>query len=183
LPGIDKIHALLERIAKKDEAALRELYYELESRLRRFVRRRLETLPNDIDDVLQDTFIAIWRGAGGSTEKSESWVRGIAKNISNKRLDKAGHPMQDIDDIAEDLVSDTEDQATTLEWHESILRACIEKLPPVLRECFRLVYIEALPQDEVAKVLQIPVGTVKSRLSKGRELVTQCVRRALGENQ
>jgi DNA-directed RNA polymerase specialized sigma24 family protein len=59
--------------------------------------------------------------------------------------------------------------STPLRWNCAILETAIGKLPPEQRQAILLVGLEGMAYEEAAKVLNVPVGTVRSRLSRGRD--------------
>ena len=98
--------------------------------------------------------------AGPST-----WIFTIARNLRIDRFRKENRPELDPNDPA--LIPEAEQQAdVALETkdREKLVRKCLQSLPEDQREVVRLSYIEGLAHPEIAKRLEIPLGTVKSRL-------------------
>jgi RNA polymerase sigma-70 factor, ECF subfamily len=163
---------LLEAVARSDSGALRELFDRhtpwLAARLRR-------SLPAEaVEDVLQDSFIAIWRGAERYQGRGEvgAWMWGIARKQAAMWLRKQGRP-----DIRLDP-TDSEDPATTAA-RKVDLDGALARLGPVgheQRELVRLVFIEDRSIADVAAQLGIPCGTVKSRVYKVRHLLQAALR-------
>jgi RNA polymerase sigma-70 factor (ECF subfamily) len=144
-------------------------------RLRRYAR----ALTGDAaraDDLVQDTLerawskFALWR-AGSDLR---AWLFSIMHNVYvNQVVAAKGRPeWLPLDDDAPDLpVAPPQDKA--LELRDLI--SALGQLPAEHREVLLLVGLEELRYEEVAKVLDVPVGTVMSRLSRGRERLRRLV--------
>jgi RNA polymerase sigma-70 factor, ECF subfamily len=157
-------------------------------RLRRFART-LTRNPHDADDLAQNTIeralarAAQWRppAAEATREQNEvaarSWMFGIMKNtwIDNRRahgrerkLFVVGDPR--VDEIGENSAATYEDRLS--------LESALERLPDEQRLAVSLVLVEGLSYQEASQVLEIPQGTLTSRLYRGRETLM----RLLGES-
>lgn len=158
---------LVRGVAAGDEGALRELFDRhapwLAARLRR-------SLPADaVEDVLQETFIAVWRGAGkyGGEGAVGAWVWGIARRQAALWARKHGRPEVEFEPAT------AEDPAAVATSRADLDRA-LEKLGPEggeQRELARLILIEDRSVADAAARLDIPEGTVKSRMYKIRCLL------------
>lgn len=163
---------LLSAVAGDDQVALRELFDRhapwLASRLRR-------SLPAEaVEDVLQETFIAIWRSAGRYQGRGEvgAWMWGIARKQAAMWLRKQGRPAASLQP------RDAEDPGATAARTVDLAGA-LEVVGPEgseQRELVRLVFIEDRSVAEVAAHLGIPPGTVKSRVYKVRHLLQAALR-------
>jgi RNA polymerase sigma factor (sigma-70 family) len=123
------------------------------------------------DDLAQETWIRVFRGIARLREpmKLRAWLFGIAHRVAMDRLrDKYAVPsMVDMDVTSvenDDQTVNLEDEIATLE-HE------LARLPMVEREVLTLFYLRELSLEEIAEVLGIPVGTVKSRLFRARRML------------
>lgn len=168
---------LVRAIAAGDEHALRELYDRhapwLAVRLRR-------TLPvSAVEDVLQETFLAAWRGAGRyrATGEGGAWLWGIARRQAALWLRRQGQFDRAFDD-ARGLSQAVQDDAT----HDAITRLDLQQAfaaagPPGSpgRDLARRVFLRDQPLAEIAADLEIPTGTVKSRLHKLRKAMHQAM--------
>lgn len=150
---------LIAALAAGDEGALRELFARhapwLAARLRR-------TLPAAaVEDVLQEAFIAVWRGARGYRAEGApgAWLWGIARRQAATWARQHGRP-----DLAL-AAAPTPDPATTVAERVDLERAFAALGPPGApqRELARLLLLEDRPLADVATRLGIPEGTVKSR--------------------
>ena len=123
------------------------------------------------EEIVQDTMLAVWRGAGSFRGESSvrSWVIAIARRQTRDRL--RGRRLRVVDDafLADQPGSDPGPEVTALDRAElaEVTRA-IRELASAHREVLGLAFGSGLSLPEVAAVLEIPVGTVKSRLSAAR---------------
>ncbi len=138
-------------------------------RLRRYARALLGDAAR-ADDLVQDTLerawgkVRLWRR--GSDLRA--WLFTIMHNlhVNQIRRERAAQPTLPLGDEADDLpVRAT--QQDELEVRD--LMSAIARLPTEYREVILLVGLEQMPYQEAARVLGVPLGTVMSRLSRGRE--------------
>ena len=168
---VEKDVSAIERVASGDKRALREIYDLFGGPLFRYI----STLTGDYqvaEEVLQDTLVAVWRSArtfqGRSSAKT--WVFGIARRQAHNTLRRHNLPL-----AAGDMLHTFPDEEAGPE--ESLLsgarreelEAGIGCLSPVHREVLALIFFHELSYEETAEVLDIPVGTVKSRLSNAKK--------------
>jgi len=142
----------------------------------RYVRRL--TGSNDAaDDVAQNVWLRVLRGIHKLRDGSRlrAWLFGIARRTLMDRLREqyAAPDVRAIDDVDLPAVDTTEDMETDLTAVERELA----RLPVVEREVLTLFYLRELSLDEVADVLGVPVGTVKSRLFRARRILRREVER------
>jgi len=167
---------LVARVAAGDDTALRELF----GRHAPWLAARLRTvLPAaDVEDVLQETFLAAWRGARGYRPQGAcgGWLWGIARRQAALLLRRRGSA----DQVAWAVLPDdlaagpgAPDPAETV-----LARAGLEEAVGALgpagspeREVWRLMYEQDRPVAEVAELLGVPPGTVKSRAHRARRLL------------
>jgi len=157
-----------------DDTALRELFTRHASWLAARLRKALP--PDDVEDVLQETFIAVWKGAGTyqSRGTAANWLWVIARNQAALLLRKRGQPSVPLPDEA--AVPGTDPAEAALARAELAAAAAVALGGPDRageREVWRLLYVEDRP---VAEVAEVPEGTVKSRAHRARRLL----RAALG---
>jgi RNA polymerase sigma factor (sigma-70 family) len=162
--------ALLVRIADGDAAALAMLYRRYGARLfaflQRYARDRMVA-----EELLQDTLLAAWRSAHLYAGRSGvlTWLFGIAWRQAHNRL-RVHQPQQ----VPLDSVAGLVDPAPgPPEWaiasaQGAAIVAAFDELPPHHREVLALAFAARLPHREIAEILAVPVGTVKSRLHHAR---------------
>lgn len=166
--------ALLRALAGGDESALRTLY----DRHATWLWVRLMRRCNDEDlvaDVLQDTFLAVWRGAGRWRGDGEvaAWIWGISvrRLISRLRLQRAPAPapQETIDSAGVQAVS--AEELVLLGVEHGDVGAALGRMSPELRAVVQATLLDGLTTREAARLLGLPQGTVKGRIRKAKELL------------
>jgi len=161
---------LLRRIGKGDEDAMAAFYREHG----KVVLAQVLLVTGErvlAEEIVQDTMLAVWRGAASYRGESSvrSWVIAIARRQSRDRL--RGRRLRVVDDafLADQPGSDPGPEVMALDRAElAEVKGAIQRLTSAHREVLGLVFGSGLSLREVADVLEIPVGTVKSRLSAAR---------------
>jgi RNA polymerase sigma-70 factor (ECF subfamily) len=170
---------LIAAVAGGDDGALRELF----SRHAPWLASRLRVvLPAaDVEDVLQETFLAVWRGARGyRREGVGGWLWGIARRQAALWLRRRGRgpvevQLAALDETDQQHAADLMDAALSrVELVDAVNSLGPEGNPH--RETWRLMYVEDRTVAEVAELMGVPAGTVKSRAHHVRRLL----RAALG---
>jgi RNA polymerase sigma-70 factor (ECF subfamily) len=168
-PGCDD-SALLNRIGEGDEDAMAAFYREHGRVV--FAQVLLVTGERVLaEEIVQDTMLAVWRGASSFRGEASvrSWVIAIARRQTRDRL--RGRRLRVVDDafLADQPGAGPGPEVTALDRAElADVRTAIRKLVPAHREVLGLAFGSGLSLPEVASVLEIPVGTVKSRLTSAR---------------
>lgn len=174
-PLADAEAHLLARIASGDRDALTELYHRERQPLFAYLLH-LTTDAGIAEEVLQDTFVAVWRGAGSFAGRSRvrTWLIGIARRQAHNTLRRRALPCVDARTLAEvpDPVPEPEERAI-INMTDDELAASIERLTLAHREVLLLAFAHDLSYAEIAQVLQIPVGTVKSRLNHAKRALRE----------
>jgi RNA polymerase sigma-70 factor (ECF subfamily) len=119
-------------------------------------------------DVVQDTWIGVIRGLGGLRDPAQcpAWIYGIAtRKCADAIRNQQQRRRRDADIAAEDGRNPVE---STVSERIDLANA-IRNLPPIHRAAIHLFYVEELSTEEIASVLGVPAGTVKSRLHHARE--------------
>ena len=161
---------LLRRIAGGDEDAM-AAFYRAHGRV---VLAQVLLVTGErvlAEEIVQDTMLAVWRGAGSfrAEASARSWVIAIARRQTRDRL--RGQRLRLVDDafLADQPGSAPGPEVMALDRAElAEVKGAIRGLAPAHREVLGLVFGAGLSLPEVAGVLDIPVGTVKSRLSAAR---------------
>jgi RNA polymerase sigma-70 factor, ECF subfamily len=168
--------AALQSVAAGDKDALRRLYVRHYSGLFQFVRTRLKD-PAETADVIQDTFLAVWRQAEGFRAGSsvKTWIYGIAryKAIDRGRRFRDETDIDEIPEIADP--SPHPEQLALAASDARRVRACIDGLTPAHQRVIRLAYYEDADYQEIADIEAIPVGTVKTRIFHAKKLLMRCL--------
>lgn len=137
--------------------------------------RRLTSSSGIAEEILQEAWLAVWQSATSFRGDSSvlGWLLGVARRQAHNRLRRMNPTIVGLDqaiDVA-DPQPGVEDQVLASAEQERISEA-IRALPEHLREVLVLALVEELPYQEVSAVLDIPVGTVKSRMSHARKRLT-----------
>lgn len=162
--------ALLTAAARGDQTALRTLYERHAAAMLRLIRR-LTSDPGVAEEILQESWLAVWRSAAGFRGESSvrGWLLGVARRQAHNQLRRARPRFTDLAEAQH--VPHPEpgvEEQVLVETERTELREAVRALPEHLREVLGLVLVEELAYPEVAAVLGIPVGTVKSRMSHAR---------------
>jgi RNA polymerase sigma-70 factor (ECF subfamily) len=173
-PGCEDA-GLLRRIGRGDEDAMAAFYREHG----RVVLAQVLLVTGDrvlAEEIVQDTMLAVWRGAGSFRGESSvrSWVIAIARRQTRDRL--RARRLRVVDDafLADQPGSGPGPEITALDRAElAEVRVAIRDLAPSQREVLGLALGSGLSLPEVAGVLEIPVGTVKSRLTAARTALSR----------
>jgi len=132
--------------------------------------RRLSNNDDAARDLAQDTWLRVFRGIARLREpaKLRPWLFGVARNVAMDRLRAhyTAGPQADVD--LEELPA-TDD--VNLEEEFATLEAGLANLPIVERETLTLFYLRELSLEEIAGLVSVPVGTVKSRLFRARQML------------
>jgi RNA polymerase sigma-70 factor, ECF subfamily len=175
-------HLLITRIVRRDATALEQLYARYRPRLWRYLLQQLDGDSGAVDDLLQEIFLAVWRASGDFRGDAQvnTWIFRIAHHQLAHRQRSAARrpegrlaviaPTDDDHDIRSD---DTRGEFAQASHEEAvvnrvILIAAFRRLAPKHREALELVYQQGFTFEEVAQILDIPLGTVKSRISNAR---------------
>jgi RNA polymerase sigma-70 factor (ECF subfamily) len=164
--------ALLRRVAAGDAASLGQLYEGYAGRLFGYLYR----LAGDrmtAEEILQDTMLAVWRSAATFEGRStvSTWLFGIARRQAHNRLRGRASPEAIVDLPERPDQSAGPDELAIAAVGGTPVAVAIDRLPDHHREVIALVFVAGLPLADVAEVLAIPVGTVKSRLHHARAAV------------
>ena len=177
-PGDPNDEALLARVAAGDAEALAALFRRRQQNVYRFALH-LTGSPSVADDVTQDVFVAVIRDAGRfepGRATVPAWLCGIARNYVRRRLavDRGTASIESEDGLEAALPAAGPDPLQDLTSVEAIeaLRRAVLSLPLRYREVIVLCDLQELSYADVAAALDCPVGTVRSRLSRGRALLT-----------
>jgi len=152
---------------------------------------RLAGNPDDAKDLLQDTVLRAFRFFDQFTPESNcrAWLLTILYNDFRNKLRRASlHPITTLPDESQgrteiglllDGNSRSPEEIVAQRWMGRHLETAIKALPVEFREPMLLVDVQDLSYPEVAKALDIPLGTVKSRVSRARALLRASLRLAV----
>ena len=134
--------------------------------LERFVKFRVPT-PQDAEDVLQETCLAAWQSFESLRDPAsfKPWLLGVARNKCRDYYREQARRLEIPLEALNESVLSMGRSGLTL---RSAVRDTLEQLGDTDRQILYLSYFRDLPQAEIARLLHIPLGTVKSRLHKAR---------------
>jgi RNA polymerase sigma-70 factor (ECF subfamily) len=173
--------ALLQQIAAGNEEALRQLYAAYRPRLWRFVSERVDGDSDVINTVLQEVFLSVWRTAGRYRGEASvaTWLFSMTRNlVSSARRSTFGTANQR--SVVSAWETGEEQEQSDLGELESPEQAIVDRLSvreafsclsPKYREVVDLVFWHGFTYEETGHILNIPLGTVKSRLNAARQLL------------
>jgi RNA polymerase sigma-70 factor, ECF subfamily len=181
---------LLQSMLAGDEEALAALYRRRQGSVYRFALQ-MSGSPALAEDVTQEVFMALMRD-GTSYDSSRgplNWfLLGIARNLVRQRLGRERFYASPVDDQGGDsvarepqAVSDPLDELSRTETIE-VVRKAVFSLPLRYREVVVLCELQELSYTEAAGILGCAIGTVRSRLHRGRALLIEKMRPANEEN-
>jgi RNA polymerase sigma factor (sigma-70 family) len=133
--------------------------------------RRLVNSDAAADDLVQDTWLRVMRGITGlrDARRIRPWLFGIARRVAMDRLRAQYARRADDDANLEELAAPEID--ATLEADLAALESGVAALPVRERETLALFYLHELSIEQIAALLEVPAGTVKSRLFRARQLL------------
>ncbi len=156
--------ALFEQVVRGDLGAFDVLYARHERHLFGFIRAHLGDAA-EAEDVLHEAFLAVLkqRGGGAATQSFKAWLFQVARNACLNRLRSRRRAQGAL--ARADEVAAAPSAPERLEAHEATLalEAAVAQLPTHLRELYHL-RARGLSYAELAQTLEVPMGTVKSRL-------------------
>ena len=154
---------LIARIATGDRPAFDELYRRYARAVLGLALRRLGDRGR-AEDATQDAFVAIWRSArtyDSTRGKGAPWLYAVARNAITDGLRRTPEAVAELQD-GPGSEPDPADQAET-SWTAWRVHRALEVLPEHERPVIELAYWRGLSQSEIAKELDLPLGTVKTR--------------------
>lgn len=177
--------AFLERLRQGEEAAFRQLVAAFQDRIYNLAKR-LTRNSDEAEEVLQETFLAVFDKIGGFEGRSRlsTWIYAIASNGALSRLRKKSNNSVTFDEDVllkaekpwnrnHNVLFSAPGDADPLvrEELQDRLEAAIQELPDGYRELFILKELQKMPVKEIADIYGIKPGAVKTRLHRARLLL------------
>jgi len=181
--------ALLRKVSHGDEDAFAELYRRWSGNVYRFALHMCGA-PPVAEDVMQEVFMQVLRTPGqydATRGPFSAFVIGMARNMTLKAL-RSGSRFTALPDSEHDFHTDfssqrawgniveTVEQQLTRRALVSDVRRAILALPPSYREVIVLCELQEMNYEEAAKILACPIGTVRSRLHRARQVLAGRIR-------
>jgi RNA polymerase sigma-70 factor (ECF subfamily) len=183
---------LVERVQRGDKRAFDLLVAKYQRKLGRLLSRFIRD-PSEVEDVTQEAFIKAYRALPGFRGDSAfyTWLYRIGINTAKNHLVAMGRraPTSTEMDAEEAESLESGEQLRDLNTPENQMMSrqvgdtvnqTLQELPEELRTAITLREIEGLSYEEIATVMQCPVGTVRSRIFRAREAVAEKLRPLLG---
>ena len=129
----------------------------------------------DLEELSSDVFYSLWEQAGTiSRGKIKAWLGAVARNRAKSFL-RSNHQTLPMDeDVLELPDASPENQALEKDLRRRLL-AAVQSMSPVDKEIFLRYYYEYQTMEQISASMDIPVGTIKSRLSRGRRRLKQVI--------
>jgi RNA polymerase sigma-70 factor, ECF subfamily len=179
---------LVERVQRGDKRAFDLLVSKYQRKLTRLLARFIRD-PGEVEDVAQEAFIKAYRALPAFRGESAfyTWLYRIGINTAKNYLVAAGRraPTTTEFDSEEAETFDDGDQLRDINTPESVLmsreiadtvNAAMDALPEELRTAIQLREIEGLSYEEIAAMMNCPIGTVRSRIFRAREAIAERLR-------
>ncbi len=186
---------LVERVQKGDQRAFGLLVEKYQRKLGRLLGRMIRDQA-EVEDVVQESFIKAYRALPNFRGDSAfyTWLYRIGINTAKNHLVAMGRRPQVSNDIEIEDAENFEDgdELRTVDTPESELmtkeiaqtvNAAMEALPEELKSAISLREIEGLSYEEIASMMNCPIGTVRSRIFRAREAIAEKLRPLLDTPQ
>ena len=176
---------LVEKAQKGDKRAFGILVEKYHKKLTRFLARMVRD-QSEIEDIVQDSFIKAYRAINNFRGDSAfyTWLYRIGINTAKNNLVSLGRRPKAMNDVEIEDVENFEDgqELRNLETPENLMMTkeivttvndTIESLPDELKEAISLREMDGLSYEEIAELMQCPIGTVRSRIFRAREAIAE----------
>jgi RNA polymerase sigma-70 factor (ECF subfamily) len=172
---------LVNRVAaSRDREAFARLFDHFAPRIKSFMMRKGASA-EFAEDLVQEAMIAVWtKGGLYASEKGSvaTWVFTIARNLRIDRLRREQSvPVSELGDYDEASDDPGSDEVVSQAEEQRLVTQELAKIPSEQREVLILSYVEDVPQSEIALRLNLPLGTVKSRMRLAYRRLRQSLER------
>ena len=177
-PDAFDYEAAVEGCARGERQALRSIY-EREARWLLAVAQRIVRDREAARDVVQDAFLQIWQRASSFRRdlgSGRGWIYTLVRHRALDVARTAGRETaagDDIDTLADAVASRHQDAEPAIDTES--LSHCLDALDASKRNCIVLAFVEGYTQDQIARRLETPVGTVKSWIRRGLLSLKECL--------
>jgi RNA polymerase sigma-70 factor (ECF subfamily) len=151
---------LLHLTASSDESAFCELYKRYSGPIFYYLLRLIHE-KKDAEDLLQEVFLAVWKGARNF--RGQSWLRRYKKVAS-------------FDDLFETDRRDSPEEVVSGHWPSDQIQEALGTLSSKQREVIELTFIHRMSYTEIAEIMGCPVGTIKSRMSYALRMLNDMIK-------
>lgn len=168
LPHSEDYH-LLQQVSAGDEDAFKELYFRYHVLIYNYILRLIHE-PSAAEDILQNVFWAVWQGSGKfrATASVKTWIFRIAHHQTISWLrshKKKNQASENFDELLMPSDAPLPEDLILKKIESTRIRNALEQLSPNHRSVIELTFIYGFAYKEIAKIMDCPIGTVKSRMS------------------
>ena len=170
----EKDYILMRAIQKGDMVAFDSMVNRYKGRLMNVIGRMLSST-EEAEDVVQETFVRVYqhRQSFNFQHCFSTWIYTIGLNLARNELRKRRRfkffEISEMKGSEKELAVDPKLPSRLPE----LLKSAVATLPEKYREAFLLRDVEEMAYDEVAKILDVPLGTVKSRVNRARLMLRE----------
>jgi RNA polymerase sigma-70 factor, ECF subfamily len=159
----DPLQVLVHRCRRGERAAFEEIFRRFQPKLRYYLRR-LDPGGNHVEDMLQDVWLKVIRRIGSLRDPAAfvGWLYTIARNEAYSRA-KARDPFVELRDEQLELVTDNHEPVFSAD-DAARIHVALAKLTPAHREILTFCFLEDLSHPQIAEILGLRAGTVRSRI-------------------
>ena len=164
----DPVTGLIKAVSRGDEEAFKQLYETTHKKVFQYLYR-FTNGHNMAEDLVVDTYVEVWKSAKSFRNESKvlAWIIGISRNIAMNEIRK--NKMKEYE-LNEDIMSPPE------QFHNCagseitrVLGDALNRLPDNHREILDLVFLQEMNYEDISRIIDIPVNTVKSRVFYAKE--------------
>ncbi|MDX1971268.1 MAG: sigma-70 family RNA polymerase sigma factor [Candidatus Sumerlaeia bacterium] len=182
-PSAEEEEILITKAQQGDERALETLLAHQQDRVYRTALKFMSGREEEAFELAQEVLISAFRHIGKFKRQSRfsTWLYRITSNLAKNRyvvenrersrFSSLDGMMEDDDDRPRQWADSGIDPRSAASGHEEMaaFHACLEELDPEWKEILILRFVEDQSYEELSEILQIPIGTVKSRLNRARK--------------
>jgi RNA polymerase sigma factor (sigma-70 family) len=164
---------LVQQCLRGDSQSFRQLYRRHHQRVRSILYQLCD--PSSLDDLVQEVFLRAWKGLPKfrGSAKFSTWLYRIAWNVASSQRQKTVQGRTQFQALTEKTTTEQEAPDLMDLHYQDLVQRGLANLSFDHRTILVLHDLEEVPQKEVAQILEIPVGTVKSRLFHARAAMRQ----------
>jgi RNA polymerase sigma-70 factor (ECF subfamily) len=177
-------HGIMRKVQKDDFGAFEELVGRYKNRLVNLLHRMLSD-QNEAEDLVQETFLRVWthRQDYDFSYCLSTWIYTIALNLARNELRKRRKfKFFNLREMTEKGL-ELPDPKMGPSALGHLLQGAIGRLPTKYKEAFLLRDVEQMPYEDVAQILGVPLGTVKSRVNRARGVLKNELKPKLEQNR
>jgi len=164
---------LVQRSLQGDTQSFRQLYRRHHQRVRAILYQLCDS--SGVDDLVQDVFLRAWKGLPKfrQSAKFSTWLYRIAWNVASDHRQAAAKGRTQLQVLTEHAPTQQDSPDVMHLHYQDLVQRGLSRLSPDHCAVLMLHDLEEIPQKEISEILDIPVGTVKSRLFHARAAMRQ----------